>query len=202
MKTSRVISVNLCQQFKLPNKAFTAALLLTLLATTLLSFACSPQMKAESENSEKRPQRIVSLTPSTTEILDGVGAFPRVVAVSDYCKYPSGVERLPRVGGWQNTNIERIIALRPDLVVFTDAQTPFVKNRFDALGIRTVAVKSRTLDDALAAISEIGRATGNNQQAQKLLNETRAQLEDVRTGTQNLPRPRVLCVVDRAPGTL
>nr|MBA2340408.1 ABC transporter substrate-binding protein [Pyrinomonadaceae bacterium] len=63
-------------------------------------------------------------------------------------------------------------------------------------------VKSRTLDDALAAISEIGRATGNNEQAQRLLNGTRAQLEDVRAHTQGLPRPRVLCVVDRAPGTL
>ncbi len=178
------------------------ALSILLLLAVMFTACSSSKLEARDDNRGTAPQRIVSLTPSTTEILAGVGAFPRVVAVSDYCKYPPEVERLPRVGGWQNTNIERIAALRPDLVVFTDAQTPFVKDRFESLGIRTAAVKSRTLDDALAAITEIGRATGNTEQANGLLKETQRQLDEVRARTQNLSRPRVLCVVDRAPGTL
>jgi ABC-type Fe3+-hydroxamate transport system substrate-binding protein len=108
-----------------------------------------------------RPQRIISLTPSTTEILAGVGAFERVVAVSDYCTYPAQVKHLPRIGGWQNTNLEQVASFRADLIVMTQAQEPFIRERVEALGARTLVVRDRTLDDALSAITEVGRATGN-----------------------------------------
>ena len=149
-----------------------------------------------------KPARIISLTPSTTEILHGVGAFGRIVAVSDYCTYPAEVNGLPRVGGWNNPNMEQIAGLRPDLVVFSDAQAQFVKDKVEAAGIRTLAVPSRTLEDAYRAIEMIGSATGNEREAQELLARTRAQVEEVRARTRDLPRPRVLCVVDRVPGTL
>lgn len=149
-----------------------------------------------------RPQRIISLTPSTTEILAGVGAFDRVVAVSDYCTYPPGVKDLPRIGGWQNTNLERVASFRADLIVMTQAQEPFIKERVEALGARTLVVRDRTLEDALSAITEVGRATGDEAEAEALLARTRAQLEDVRARTRELPRRRVLCIVDRLPGTL
>jgi ABC-type hemin transport system substrate-binding protein len=58
--------------------------------------------------SSGKPARIISLTPSTTEILYGVGAFDRVVAVSDYCSYPPEANKLPRVGGWNNPTMEQI----------------------------------------------------------------------------------------------
>lgn len=154
------------------------------------------------DDASRTPQRIISLTPSATEMLYGVGAFGRVVAVSDYCDYPPEVAALPRVGGWQNTNIERLAALRPDLVVMMDAQSPFIKDRLDALNIRTLTVGTRTLDDTFAAIEAIGRATGQSIQAGQLSSETRAALEAVRAQTAGRARPRVLCVVDRVPGTL
>ena len=149
-----------------------------------------------------RPERIVSLTPSTTEILHGVGAFERVVAVSGNCTYPPEVERLPRVGGWNNPNLEQIASLRPDLVVFWEPQAQFVKDKLESLGIRTLSVPGRTLEDAYASIEQVGRATGNVAEAERLLNETRATVEDVRARTRVMPQRRVLIVVDRVPGTL
>jgi iron complex transport system substrate-binding protein len=92
--------------------------------------------------------------------------------------------------------------LRPDLVVFWDSQAQFAKDKIEGMGIRTLSVPSRSLEDAFTAIEQIGRATGNEAEAQKLLSETRAKLEDVRARTKNLPRRRVLCIVDRVPGTL
>ncbi len=150
----------------------------------------------------RAPERIISLTPSTTEILSGVGAFARVVAVSDYCTYPPEVKDLPRIGGWQNTNLERVASFRPDLIVMTQAQEPFIRERVEALGARTLVVRDRTLEDALNAITEVGRATGNEAEAEALLARTRAALEEVRARTRDLPRRRVLCIVDRLPGTL
>jgi len=149
-----------------------------------------------------KPARIISLSPNTTEILYGVGAFSRVVAVSDYCTYPPQVAKLPRVGGWNNPNMEQIASLRPDLVVFSEAQSQFVKEKVEALGVRTLAVPGNTLDDALKAIELVGEATGDNDAAHKLAAETRAQIDAVRQATAQLPRRRVLCVVDRVQGTL
>jgi ABC-type Fe3+-hydroxamate transport system substrate-binding protein len=148
------------------------------------------------------PQRIISLSPSVTEILYGVGAFDRVVAVSTFCDYPPEVEKLPRVGGWTNTNLEQVLSLSPDLVIFTDAQAPLVENRLRSLEIHTLAVESQTLEDIFDGVETIGRAVGNASQAATLNSQLRAELEDVSKRTAGLPRPSVLVVVDRLPGTL
>ena len=172
-----------------------------LVALLLLSAGCGGVGPAAPAPSA-RPARIISLTPSTTEILHGVGAFDRVVAVSDYCSYPPEASKLPRVGGWNNPNMEQIASLRPDLVIFSDAQAQFVKDKVEAAGIKTLAVPSQTLEDAYTAITLVGRATGDEAAAQKLLEQARMSVETVRLATERLPRRRVLCVVDRVPGTL
>jgi iron complex transport system substrate-binding protein len=180
---------------------FLVACAAVLVALALLLLAgCGAGPLAPS--SSGRPERIISLTPSTTEILYGVGAFDRVVAVSDYCSYPPGVDKLPRVGGWNNPNMEQIASLRPDLVVFSDAQAQFVKDKVEAAGIKTLVVPSQTLEDAYKSIELVGRATGDEEAARRLLEQTRASVETIRLTTERLPRRRVLCVVDRVPGTL
>lgn len=178
---------------------------LVLACLLVVSGACrSEEVKSPAATSpqQQKPARIVSLSPSVTEILYGVGAFERVVAVSDYCEYPKEVERLPRVGGWNNPNLEQIASLRPDLVIFSDPQAQFVKDKIEGLGIRTLSVPGRTLEDALKSIELIGNAVGNTAETEKLLAETRATVDDVKRRAEKLPRRRVLCVVDRVPGTL
>ena len=187
---------------RLSSKVFAGVVLLSL--ALLLAAGCGRAGGGSRASTPRadRPARIISLSPNTTEILAGLGAFDRVVAVSDYCTYPPEVNRLPRVGGWNNPNMEQIAALRPDLVVFADAQAPFVKDKVEALGARTLAVPSRTLEDTYAAIEQTGRATGDEEAARRLAEQTRAGIETIRLATEKLPRRRVLCVVDRVPGTL
>jgi iron complex transport system substrate-binding protein len=180
-----------------------ACALLFVVAFAALAFATSCGGGARRPPAQtSKPARIISLSPSTTEILYGVGAFDRVVAVSDYCTFPPEVAKLPRVGGWNNPNMEQIASLRPDLVIFSDAQAQFVKDKVEAAGIRTLAVPSQTLEDAYKSIELVGQATGEEEAARKLLEQTRASVEIVRLKTERLPRRRVLCVVDRVPGTL
>ena len=178
-------------------------------ACALLFVACGDRLYVEHDLNPKagearaaQPRRIISLSPSATEVLYGVGAFDRVVAVTDYDEFPPEVAKLPKVGGWSNTNLEQIASLRPDLVVMTESQSPLIKDKLDALGVRTLTVPSYTVADALNSITLIGAATGQEEQAQKLLAETRARLDEVRARTKDLKRPRVLCIVDRVPGTL
>ena len=195
---------------KLPvNKRRADCLRASLLALFALTFvACSSDAvyvekgKGTEEVSALSPQRIISLSPSTTEVLYGVGAFERVVAVSDYDKFPPEVSKLPKVGGWSNTNLEQVATLKPDLIIMTASQAPLIKDKLDALGVYTLSVPSYTVADALQSIEQIGAATGRDEAARNLVAVTRAKLEDVRGRTRELPRLRVLCIVDRVPGTL
>ncbi|HEY9402069.1 MAG TPA: ABC transporter substrate-binding protein [Pyrinomonadaceae bacterium] len=186
-------------------------LVLLVLAVALTFVACRDVVYVEvgkgakegaAAPSAEQPQRIISLSPSTTEVLYGVGAFERVVAVSDYDKFPPEVSRLPRIGGWSNTNLEQVATLKPDLIIMTSSQAPLIKDKLDALGVRTVTVPSYTVEDALTGIEQIGAVTGREEAARRLISDVRAKLEDVRARTRDLPRLRVLCIVDRVPGTL
>ena len=152
--------------------------------------------------SSTRPQRIISVSPAITEILYGIGAFDRVVAVSDYCVYPPAVKTLPRVGGWMDANLERIVSLRPDLVLLSEPQAPFVVDNLRKLKLPYAVIPSKFLADVFTAIDQIGRATGFQAQATRLAQETRTALDTARARTKNLAKRRVLAVVDRTPGTL
>jgi iron complex transport system substrate-binding protein len=137
-----------------------------------------------------------------TEILAGVGAFDRVVAVSEFCDYPPETQKLPRVGGWQITSLEQVKALRPDLVIFAQPQTPFVQTQLNSLGLENLAVRGLTLQEVVESIEKVGRATGNESQGESLAKQVLAALDEVRNKTQQLDQRKVLCVVDRVPGTL
>ncbi len=176
--------------------------LCALLLAAALAVSCGRSGGPSNVSSSARPARIISLSPNTTEILYGVGAFDRVVAVSDYCTFPPEVSSRPRVGGWSNPNLEQIASLRPDLVVFSDQQAQFIKDKVEAMGVRTLPVPARSLEDALAAIESDGRAARHEEEARTILAETRASLDALRQRAERLPRRRVLCIVDRAPGTL
>lgn len=151
---------------------------------------------------EAAPQRIVSLSPSVTEILYGIGAWPQVIAVSEYCTFPEDVKNKPRVNGWDRTNLEQVVSLKPDFVIGVEAQEPFVRDKLDNLGVRSLFLKGQKLDDVFRSIVEIGRSTGHEAAGIELSAKTEREVEQVRQDVANLPRPRVLCVVDRLPGTI
>jgi iron complex transport system substrate-binding protein len=124
------------------------------------------------------------------------------VAVTDYCLYPPEAKALPKVGGWATPSVERIAAFRPDLVVLSDAQSPFLEAPLQQLGIHTAIARSQTIQDAYTAMLTLGRATGHEEQAARLAAETRAALDKIRARAASLRHPSVLCIVDRTPGTL
>jgi iron complex transport system substrate-binding protein len=170
-----------------------------------LSFvACGSRQVQQQQKTTAEPQsqRIVSLSPSVTEILYGVGAWPQVIAVSQFCSYPEDVKNKPRVNGWDKTNLEQVMALKPDFVIGVDAQEPFLRDKLNGLGVRSLFLKSQTLADIFASIEEIGRATGHEPEATDLSAKTQREIDAVRKAVADRPHPRVLCVVDRVPGTI
>ncbi|MEW5975427.1 MAG: helical backbone metal receptor [Acidobacteriota bacterium] len=164
--------------------------------------ACRDHADVDRSSQASRPQRIISLSPNVTEILAGVNAFERVIAVSDYCDFPPGVDRLPRVGSWQTASLEQLTSLTPDLVIIARPQAALVESKLVALGYRILVVDGLNLQDVFDAIGLIGEATGNAQEAQALIESTKETLDAVQAKTRGAHKPRVLCVVDRLPGTL
>src|SRR5260370_5964431 len=186
---------------KPPSKS-TVLVVLPIVLNLLLIGCAVRQAQQQKTSAEPKPQRIVSLSPSVTEILYGIGAWPQVVAVSQYCTYPDDVKNKPRVNGWDKTNLEQVMALKPDFVIGVDAQEPFLRDKLTGLGVRSLFVKSQSLADILASFGEIGRASGHEREATDLAAKTQGEIDAVGKAVADRPRPRVLCVVDRVPGTI
>lgn len=141
-----------------------------------------------------RPERIISLAPSNTEILFAVGAGDRVIAVDSFSDYPPSVQELPRLGGLDDTAFEQLVALQPDLVL-TIGGTAAQVSRLEELGINVAVIQPETFNEILATINLIGRLVGSDAAAQALTADLEARVRAVVGALAAVPddqRPRVL----------
>ena len=104
------------------------------------------------------PQRIVSLLPSLTETVCELGACARLVGVDRFSNHPAQVNALPKVGSLDDTNVELIAALRPDLVLV--AQSSRVSDRLRALGMKVIALEPRSYRDVQRVLDLTGQILG------------------------------------------
>ncbi len=139
------------------------------------------------------PQRIISLAPSNTEILFALGLRDEVVGVTMYCDYPPEALDKEKVGDYYGPDIEKIIALQPDLVLATDFHRFDLIPALEQQGFTVFAVAPQTLDDVLESIERIGEITGKEAEALQLVNEMTSKIEAVEEQTKELEqKPSVL----------
>jgi iron complex transport system substrate-binding protein len=150
---------------------------------------------------QAQSQRIVSLVPSLTEILFAIGAGSSVVGVDTFSTYPPAVDKLPRVGALVDPDVERILSLRPDLVVTYGSQT-VLEAQLARANIRTYSYRHGGVDRVLESIKDLGRATGRTKEADTVVRRITSRLDALRARVKGRPRPRTLLVIDRQPGTL
>lgn len=142
------------------------------------------------------PSRIISLIPAVTEMLFAIGAGPQVVGVSSFDRYPAEVAKLQRVGALLDPDVERILALRPDLVAVYASQSD-LRVQLDRAKIPTYVYSHAGLPDVTATLREIGERVGHKEDAGKVAAAIEARIASVRTRVANSPRPRTLIVFDR-----
>lgn len=155
---------------------------------------------ARADSQEARPARIVSTSPSITETLFALGLGDRVVGVSQYCRFPPEVQKLPKVGTFLQPEPERIAALRPDLV-FVHRVAGDLTARLSTMHIRAVAVDEGTMAGVFQAIRQIADAAGVPTRGEALVGDIHRNLDRV-AHAATAPRPSVLVIVGRRPGTL
>jgi len=139
---------------------------------------------------EKVPERIISLSPSNTEVLFALRLADKVVGVTKYCDYPSEAKNKPNVGGFSTPNIEEIIALSPDLVLAALRHEDEIIPQLEEMGLTVFALKLKTLDEALEGITLVGEITGKEEEASKLLAEMQNRIKAVTDKTNSLPEDK------------
>lgn len=101
------------------------------------------------------PLRIVSILPSLTETVCELGHCARLVGVDRYSNFPASLQKLPRVGGGLDPNVEAIVALKPDVVLM--AKSSRVGERLESLGIKVMALEPKTHADMQRVFLKIGQ---------------------------------------------
>jgi iron complex transport system substrate-binding protein len=148
----------------------------------------------------QNPQRIISLAPNITEMLFALGLGERVVAVTSFCDFPPEAKNKEKIGDTLQPNLERIIALRPDLVVITTAsQVERLTRQLDQLSIPVYVTNPRTVRDVLRSIRHLGEATGTKAQAEELAAKLEERIRQVEARVANQTKPRVLFVLQLGP---
>ena len=112
----------------------------------------------------KPPQRIVSLTPHLTEMLYAVGAGAQLAGVDSASDHPAAARSLPRVGDYSRVNLERVLALKPDLVVaWLGGNRAADLHALQALGVPVLHTRAARLDDVARLLRLLGRASGHRE---------------------------------------
>lgn len=140
------------------------------------------------------PQKIVSMTPATTEILFELGAGDRIVATDDGSDYPDAAKALPHVATFDKVDVEKVVAVEPDLVIagglgFTPADS-IAKLR--ALKVPVVVLYAGSVDGVFKDIELLGSATGTTEEAATLTQAMRIDMDMVHLAVDSrTPKPRV-----------
>ncbi|HEV2426163.1 MAG TPA: cobalamin-binding protein [Terriglobia bacterium] len=141
------------------------------------------------------PQRIVSLAPSITETVYALGQDDKIAGDTDYCDYPAAAIKKPHVGAVLNPSIEKIVSLKPDLVIGSaEANRRETADQLARLGIPLYGLSDKSLDDVLRSIRDLGMLLDCQAQATALASSLEARVQAVEHRVAGLPEPRVLFV--------
>ena len=162
------------------------------------TFTAAPCASAAAED---LPRRIISLVPATTEMLFAMGAGDRIAGVSNYDRFPPETARLPKVGGLLDPDVERLLSLKPDLVIVYDTQTD-LKRQLERAQVPMFPYAHRGLADITETMRALGVRVGAKPAAEAAAARVEQQLAAISRRVAGRPRPKTLLVFGRELGAL
>jgi len=138
-------------------------------------------------------KRIVSLSPAATETLFAIGAGERVVGVTTFDDYPSDVAKLPRVGGFvtESLSIERIVELRPDLVISAGSLQKGLVDQLEKLDVPTIAFEPNSVDEISNVVRRMGIVVDLKANADEVADELGRRIALLEQKLMGVDRPGV-----------
>jgi iron complex transport system substrate-binding protein len=163
----------------------------TLVIVLVTSFLSATYTFAET------PKRIISLAPNVTELLFAMGLDERIVAVTSFCDHPEKAKEKPKAGGMSNPSLERVVSLKPDMVILTtDGNPKAFAERLQSFRIPTYVFRARTLAELPHGIRDLGSALGVQGKADTLAREMQSSLHHLRqSATHASQGKKVLFIV-------
>jgi len=138
------------------------------------------------------PGRIISLAPNVTEILFSLGLDDEIAGVTDFCDYPEAALRKPRIGGYINPSLEKIVSSKPDLIfAVKEAVRMEAVQALADLGFPVYVVDPVGFDGAMKTIKNIGEVVGRRNESAMIVKRIAASKERVVSLTRPLTRPSV-----------
>ena len=142
------------------------------------------------------PKRIISLAPATTEMLFALGLGDRVVGVTNFCDYPDGAKKKPKVGGMSNPSLEAVVSLKPDLVILSvDGNPKEFEERLRAMKIKTYVIYSNRISELPKGIRDMGLVLGVKDKADALAADMEYRINKLKTGKKPSPKKKVLFII-------
>jgi iron complex transport system substrate-binding protein len=139
----------------------------------------------------KLPERIVSISPSNTEILFAIGLGPKVVGVDQFSDFPAEAKQKTQLGSYIKPDIEQIVAAKPDLVLATDVHVKEVAPVLREHKLTVVVIDPKNLDQVLDRLILVGRITGQTEQATALARDLQQRVTKITSAVVGAPAPRV-----------
>ena len=144
---------------------------------------------------EKEPQRIVSLAPSTTELIYALGAGNKVVGVTDFDNYPPEVKDVPKVGGFKGPNVEAITAQKPDIIFASTLSGKEQMESLEKMGIPVVMLEAKNIAQIYQSIRIIGQITGTEKKGEELIKQMQDKIKEINDKVKDLPKVSVFYLV-------
>jgi cobalamin transport system substrate-binding protein len=180
---------------------FTIAILLSVFIITSSHAKTAIDQLGRHVTVPENPERIVSLAPSITEIVFALDQGYRLKGVTTYSDFPPEAEKLPKVGSYVQLDLEKIVALKPDLcIAIKDGNPIAVARRLESLKIPVFAVNPRNLKTVMQTVQEIGGLLNVEERADKLLQSMNRRIQKVKSlVAKTAYRPRVFFQIGVSP---
>ncbi len=170
--------------------------------SVVLSVVPTPCLaQSDGSSAERIPKRIITIAPNAAEIICALGACDRIVGASKYCVYPPELKHKPLVGGFIDPDLEKIITLRPDLVVLR-GRSEAIESLCRRHGIDLYRDDTETLADITRTVLDLGNRLGLTEEADSLAKKMHDQLAAIRRRVAGRKKPRVFLTTMRQPDRL
>ena len=145
---------------------------------------------------------MISLAPNITEMIYALDQQSKLVAVTDYCNYPPEAKSKETIGALLNPNLEKIISLKPDLLIGTSAHSELAL-KLETQNLKTILLPNDTVDEIFLSIDSIGVLLDCRKRAAQLVQSIKDSMDTYRSDLNSVSRklPRAMLVLGRDPGT-
>ena len=145
-------------------------------------------------------KRIISLAPSITEILFALGLNEEIAAITNFCDHPEAALRKPKIGGFVNPDTEKIVSLKPDLIIgIRDGNRMDTVDRLSDFGFPVYLIDPKGFDGVMETIKNIGDVVGREKESRRMIKDMVDKREKIIGLTQSLPKPKVFFQVGDLP---